>query len=93
MVPQLHLLQPIFYEGSREQYKYKHEPDWDVLLAPVRCFEVRLRRDYPSPLYEDIFAVFPFVYMALQVDGSWLDYLPGTDFTQLRRLGYMDASV
>ena len=95
MVPQLQLLQHICYEGTQEQYRYKlDERDWeDVLLAQVRCFEVGLRRYSPQPPYEDIFAIFPFVYMALPVDWSWDSYLKGKDFTQLRRLGYMDASV
>ena len=44
-------------------------------------------------VYEDIFAIFPFVYLALPVDGSWDKFLQRKDFTQLRRLGYIDASV
>ena len=89
------MLQPICYEGAREQYRYKlDELDWeDVLLEPVSCFEFGLKTDAPPPPYEDIFAIFPFVYMTIPVDGSWDDYLQGKDFTQLRRLGYMDASV
>ena len=31
--------------------------------------------------------------MTIPVDGSWDDYIQGNDFTQLRRLVYMDASV
>ena len=43
-VQQMQLLQPICYEGSREQYRYKlDERDReDVLIAPVRCFKVGL---------------------------------------------------
>ena len=95
MVPQMQLLQPICYEGTCEQYRYKlDERDWeDFLLAQVRCFEVGHRRDSPPPPYEDIFAIFTCVYMALPVDGSWDSYLQGKDFTPWRRLGYMDASV
>ena len=62
-------------------------------MAQVRCFEFGLKRDSPHPSHGDIFAIFSFVYMALQVDGSWDSYLQGNDFTQWRRLGYMDASV
>ena len=95
MVPQLQLLQPICYEGAREQYRYKLDKrDWeDFLLAHVRCFELGLRRDFPHTPYEDFFTVFPFVYMTLPVDESWNKYLRGKDFAQLQRLGNMDASV
>ena len=88
MVPQLQLLQPICYEGTREQYRYKFvERDWEVvLIAPVRCFEVGLRLDSPPPPYDDIFAIFPFVYMCLPVAGSCDDYIQGKDFTQLLRM-------
>ena len=89
MVPQLKLLQPICYEGTRKQYRYTlDERDWeDVLISPVGCFEVGLKRYSPPPPHEDIFAIFTFVYMALSLDGWWEDYLQGKDFTQLRRLG------
>ena len=93
MTPQLQLLQPNCYEGVSEPYRYMlYERDCkDVLFAPVRCFEVGLRRD--SPPCEDIFAVFPFVCKALPVYVSWDKHLRCKDLTQLRRLGYMDASV
>ena len=95
MTPQLRLLQSICYEGSGEQYRYKlAERYWeDLLIAPVRCFKVGLRRDTQPPPYEDIFAVFHFVNLALPVNVSWDKYLRGKDFAQLRRLGYIDASV
>ena len=68
--------------------------DWESgILAPVSCFGVGLRRYAAPQHYEDIFAVFTFVNLALPVNVSWDKYLRGKDFAQLRRLGYIDASV
>ena len=67
--------------------------NWETLLyAPMRSFQFPEKLE-AAPRHLDIFAIFPFAYLALVEDQKWTDLYHGHQCVQWRRMHMRHAGV